>query len=95
MALVPSSHGYGQCAYHIVLVPHYRHHVFLDARIKKRCEELLRAKAAREGYQVYELQVAPDHMHLFLGIGPTCSVSEAIRLLKCNSARELFREYPS
>jgi len=24
----------------------------------------------------------------------TCTVSEAIRLLKCNSARELFREYP-
>ena len=45
MALEPSSHGYGQCAYHIVLVPRYRHRVFLDARIKKRCEELLRKKA--------------------------------------------------
>jgi putative transposase len=50
-------------------------------------------KTIREGYQVFELQVAPDHVHLFLGIGPTCSVSEAIRLLKCNTARELFREY--
>ena len=70
MALVPSSHGYGQCAYHIVLVPRYRHHVFLDARIKKRCEELLRAKAAGEGYQVYELQVAPDHVHRIRGDTP-------------------------
>ena len=94
MALQPSSHGYGQCAYHIVLVPRYRHRVFLDVRIKKRCEELLREKAAREGYKVYELQVASDHVHLFLGIGPTCSISEAIRVLKCNTARELFLEYP-
>lgn len=70
MALEHHSHGYGQCAYHIVLVPRYRHRVFLDARIKKRCEELLRSEAAREGYRVHELQVAPDHVHLFLGIGP-------------------------
>jgi putative transposase len=94
MALEHHSHGYGQCAYHIVLVPKYRHRVFLDPRIKKRCEELLRSEAAREGYKVHELQVAPDHVHLFLGIGPTRSVSEAIRLLKCNTARELLREYP-
>ena len=90
MALERSSHGYGQCTYHIVLVPRYRHRVFLDARIKKRCEELLMEKAIREGFLIYGLQVAPDHVHLFLGIGPTRSVSEAIRLLKCNTARELF-----
>jgi putative transposase len=94
MDLDHHSHGYGQCAYHIVLVPRYRHRVFLDASIKKRCEELLREKAAREGYKVHELQVAPDHVHLFLGIRPDQSVSEAIRQLKCNSARVLFMEYP-
>ena len=90
MALEPLSHGYGQCAYHSVLVPRYRHRVFLDASLQKRCEGLLREKAIREGYQVFELQVAPNHVHLFLGICPTRSVSEAIRLLKCNTARELF-----
>ena len=95
MALEPLSHGYGQCAYHSVLVPRYRHRVFLDASLQKRCEGLLREKAIREGYQVFELQVAPDHVHLFLGIGPTRSVSEAIRLLKCNTARELFSEFPA
>jgi len=94
MALEPLSHGYGQCAYHIVLVPRYRHRVFLDASLQKRCEELLRNDAAREGFLIYELQVAPDHVHLFLGIGPTQSISEAIRQLKCNSARTLFKEYP-
>lgn len=95
MALDRHSHGYGQCAYHIVLVPRYRHRVFLDPSVKKRCEELLREKSAREGYKVHELQVAPDHVHIFLGIGPSQSVSEAIRQLKCNTARQLFREYPA
>jgi len=94
MALESFSHGYGQCAYHIVLVPHYRHRIFLDARIKKRCEELLRETATRTDCKVFELQIAPDHVHLFLGIRPTCSVSEAISLLKCNTARALLKEYP-
>ena len=94
MALERSSHGYGQCAYHIVLVPRYRHRIFLDHSLQKRCEELLREIAAIEGYKVYELQVAPDHVHPFLGIGPSCSVSDAITILKCNSVRALLREYP-
>ena len=60
MALEPLSHGYGQCACHSVLVPRYRHRVFLDASLQKRCEELLRNDAAREGYQVFELQVTAE-----------------------------------
>jgi len=94
MDLEHHRHGYGQCAYHIVLVPRYRHRIFLDYSLQKRCEELLREVSERNGFRVHELQVAPDHVHLFLGIGPSCSVSDAITILKCNSARALFREYP-
>ena len=94
MELEPFSPGYGQCAFHIVLVPKYRHNIFLDAEIKKRCEEALRETAARMDCRVYELQVAPDHVHIFLGLHPERSISEVIRLLKCNSARTLFQEYP-
>jgi len=95
MALEPSSHGYGQCAYHIVLVPRYRHKIFLDAALKKRCEALLMEISAREGFKVHELQIAPDHIHIFLGLKPDHSVSLAIRELKCNTAKALFREFPA
>ena len=94
MALERSSHGYGQCAYHIVLVPRYRHRIFMEASLQKRCEELLREVSERNGFRLHELQVAPDHVHIFLGIGPSCSVSDVITMLKCNSARTLLREYP-
>jgi len=67
---------------------------FLDTALQKRCEELLRETADNHGFWVFELQVAPDHVHLFLGLKPTQSVSGAIRLLKCNSARMLFAEHP-
>jgi putative transposase len=77
-----------------VLVPRYRHRIFLDHSLQKRCEELLRQTAANNGYRVFELQVAPDHVHLFIALKPTQPISDAIRLLKCNTARALFEEYP-
>jgi putative transposase len=77
-----------------VLVPRYRHKIFLDAELQKRCEALLREIVANHGFRVFELQVAYDHVHIFLGLKPTQPISEAIRLLKCNSARTLFAEHP-
>ncbi|MDT8781902.1 MAG: IS200/IS605 family transposase [Candidatus Bathyarchaeota archaeon] len=94
MDLKSFSHGYGQCAFHIVLVPKYRHRIFVDLGVKSCCEASLRETAFRVGCEVYALQVGVDHVHVFVGLHPSCSVSELIRLLKCNSARCLFLEYP-
>ena len=94
MALDRHSHGYGQCAYHIVLVPKYRHSIFLDSALKKRCEELFIEVSSKEGFRIYELQIAPDHVHIFLGIRPDHSVSLAVRELKCNTAKVLLNEFP-
>jgi putative transposase len=94
MGLESFSHGYGQCAFHIVLVPKYRHSIFVDAGVKRCCEQVLREIANRVGCQVHALQVGSDHVHTFVGLHPDCAVSELIRLLKCNSARRLFEEYP-
>ena len=94
MGLESFSHGYGQCAFHIVLVPKYRHRLFVDLGIKTCCERALRETACRVGCEVYALEVGADHVHVFVGLHPACSVSGLIRLLKCNSARKLFQEYP-
>ena len=94
MDLKAFSHGYGQCAFHIVLVPKYRHDIFRDAEIKRCCEEALRETAARSGCQLHALEIGSDHVHIFVAIRPDRSVSELIRLFKCNSARHLFLEHP-
>jgi putative transposase len=58
------------------------------------CESALRETAVRVGRQLYALQVGADHVHIFVGLHPACSASRLISLLKCNSARRLFEEYP-
>ena len=54
----------------------------------------MREVADKKGCQLYALQVGSDHVHLFVGLRPDCSISELISLFKCNSARALFLEYP-
>ena len=94
MDLKSFSHGYGQCAFHIVLVPKYRHGIFVDFGVKNCCEKSLRETARRLRCEVFALQVGDDHVHVFVGLHPDCSVSKLIGLLKCNSARQLFSVFP-
>jgi len=49
MDLKSFSHGYGQCAFHIVLVPKYRHKLFVPFEIKNYCEKALRETASKAG----------------------------------------------
>jgi REP element-mobilizing transposase RayT len=42
----------------------------------------LREAAERYCMKLYELQVMPDHVHCFVGIPHTMSVSNALNLLK-------------
>ncbi|WP_021598141.1 zinc ribbon domain-containing protein [Actinomadura welshii] len=38
----------------------------LGGRVKDRLEELIRAKADGQGWQIVALEVMPDHVHLFV-----------------------------
>ena len=65
MDLKSFSHGYGQCAFHIVLVPKYRHGIFVDFGVKSCCEKSLRETVCRFRCEVFVLQVGDDHVHCF------------------------------
>ena len=73
-----------------MLVPKYRHKLFVPIEIKNCCEQALRETASKLRCEVYALQVGDDHVHIFVGLHPDCSVSGLIGLLKCNSDRQLF-----
>ena len=45
--------------------------------------------------QVIALEIAADHVHLFVNLPPTISVAAALQLLKGRSARDIFKACPS
>ena len=88
------SHSVGQNAFHLVWKPKWSWDVFKFPWVRKDCETILRKAVSRYGMHIYELEIMPDHIHIFVEIPPKISVSKALQLLKGYSAYKLFRKHP-
>ncbi len=50
--------------------------------------------AERYDFEVVELAVMPDHVHLFVSAAPHISPAHLIQMLKSITAREVFKRFP-
>jgi putative transposase len=94
MELSSYAHGRGQLSIHFVFVPKYRRHAFAREDIRQHLDRLFREIAAQRGYKIHAMEVMPDHVHMFVELPPSVSVSEAFRLLKGRSSHMLFSVFP-
>ncbi|NLX39268.1 MAG: IS200/IS605 family transposase [Methanothrix sp.] len=94
MELRGFSHGYGQITYHIVLVPKYRYRIFSNRQVKKDCESILNNICMEHGYKIHAMEIVEDHVHLFLELYPSVSLSKVVQYLKGGSSYRLFRLHP-
>ena len=78
---------------HIVWIPKYRKRV-LRGLIAKRIEELIRECADVNRWQVEELNIQQDHVHLLLQFRPDVSVSKMVQLIKGKSSKVIREEFP-
>jgi putative transposase len=88
------SHAYGCCQYHVVLVPYKRFKMFARADIKARLEAIFLSIAIKHRFEVKAQEVMEDHVHLFVNILPSQSISQVIQLLKGSSSRQLRLVFP-
>ena len=79
--------------YHLVWAPKYRKWV-LQGAIRERVREVFCEIAAHHGFEMEELEVDKDHVHLFLSFPPRYSISVVVGLLKAVSAKEIREEFP-
>jgi putative transposase len=93
MEITNFAHGIGQNSYHLVWKPKYAWDVFKFPWVKQDCEAILNEAVSRYGMTLYELEVMPDHVHCFVEIPPTMSVSKALNLLKGYSSYKLFAKH--
>jgi len=95
MELKSFSHSYGQLAFHVVLVPKYRRKIFADAKIRSFTKAALRRAALKHGFEIHALEMDIDHVHLFVSLQPTMSISKFLQVLKGSSARDIRRAFPT
>ncbi len=77
--------------YHFVWIPKYRKRI-LNGKIGKRVKELIYEYTEINQFEVLELSIQEDHIHLLLSAKPRYSPAEIMRLIKGGSSRILRKE---
>ena len=90
------THGRGyvySLQYHIVWVTKYRKPIFIgDIKIDMKNYLLYTLKSL--DMNVIAMEIMSDHRHLLVNCKPQLRLSDAIKILKGNTARWLFLKYP-
>lgn len=79
--------------YHLVWCPKYRRKV-LVGEVAERLKELLLQKAREIEVEIVQMEVMPDHIHLFVKTVPTNSPHFIVQQLKGYTSRVLREEFP-
>jgi putative transposase len=75
------AHTTHRLKYHVVWVPKYRKRI-LRGQLARRLYELLAECAEVNDWQVEELNVQTDHVHLLVQLPPKEAVSHSVQLMK-------------
>lgn len=93
MAIKRTSHTVYDTKYHIVWAPKYRKFI-LRGDIQQRVRELFQEIADNHDIDIDTMEIAPDHVHLFVSFPPRYSIANVVGKLKSISASVIFREFP-
>lgn len=77
----------------LALMPKYRRDV-LRGDVQHRVKELFADIAIQYDILIDEMEVSPDHVHIFCSFPPRYSIAQVVTRFKSLSARTVFREFP-
>ena len=93
MVIRRTAHAVYDAKYHLVWTPKYRKWVKRED-IRNRVREIFSDIAAHHGFEIQEMKVAPDHVHIFLSFPPRYSIAHVVGMLKSISGSEIFDKFP-
>jgi len=93
MTLKSGGHTKYELKYHFVWCPKYRK-MILKGNIGKYVAHVIYEIAERYDFEVVELAVMPDHVHLFVSAPPETSPAHLLQVIKSITAREVFKRFP-
>lgn len=79
--------------YHFVFIPKRRKKV-LVGDVATRIRQLFLELSIEKGWDILALEVAPDHVHLFVAVKPTDTPALVVKSFKGRSSHYLRAEFP-
>lgn len=80
------------CRYHVVWCPKYRRKVLIGD-VKAMLKELVKQICQENQFDLLEMEVMPDHIHLLLEVNPQLGIHKAVKLIKGTTSRILRSEF--
>ena len=93
MVLRRTPHAVYDTLYHLVWSPKYRRDV-LQGEVQQRVQDLFADIAEQYDISIEEMEVSPDHVHLFCSFPPRYAIAHVVTRFKSLSARAILREFP-
>ncbi len=78
--------------YHLIFCPKKRRRVLVGP-VQKRLEQIIQEVINKQGWQLIELAIQPDHVHLFVRTNPSTLPSDLPGFIKGRSSRVLRKEF--
>lgn len=79
--------------YHIIWCPKYRRKVLVNG-VDEDIKHLLTEKAEEHGWVIENMEVMPDHIHIFVKADPTSSVAYIVAQFKGYTSHAIRKKYP-
>lgn len=81
------------CKYHVVWCPKYRRKVLVDG-VDSRFKSLVQEICAERTFNLIEMEVMPDYVHLLIEVDPRFGIHKAVKLIKGTTSGVLRQEFP-
>lgn len=94
MEYAHEGHSVHLIVYHIIFCPKRRRRV-LTGPIHDRLKQIIQEVIEEHNWNVIELAIQPDHVHLFIRSNPYTLPTDMARLIKGRSAHVLREEFPA
>ena len=91
--LKSTAHTRYDLRYHFVFLPRYRKRV-LQGKIADRIKGMIYFCCQLYDWEIYELAIEKDHIHLYLGAQPKWSPSQIMNKIKGGSSKKIKQLFP-
>lgn len=88
-----NKHSVGLATVHLVFTPKRRRKVLIGD-VAKRLRDIFSELAIEKDWTIRALEIAPDHVHLFIEHPPDEPINSIVKSFKGRSSRYLRQEFP-
>ncbi len=88
-----SEHLTYSCQYHVIFCPKYRRPVLIHG-IDERAKELFYNVAKKYDFNILDMEVMPDHVHMIVDCNPRFGIANCVKKLKGCTSKQLRDEFP-